>query len=78
VWCERLVRLAVRVVVPNNCRYNADFDGDEMNLHMPQSLLTKAGDWLLKLPRAAACSLFRPISTCLLRFQICKNVPRPL
>ena len=23
-------------------RYNADFDGDEMNMHMPQSLLTRA------------------------------------
>ena len=23
--------------------YNADFDGDEMNLHVPQSMMTRAG-----------------------------------
>ena len=31
-------RLNLSVTTP----YNADFDGDEMNLHMPQSLLTRA------------------------------------
>eukprot|EP00760_Papus_ankaliazontas_P023530 PhM_4_TR2062/c2_g1_i1/m.99980/K03006/RPB1, POLR2A; DNA-directed RNA polymerase II subunit RPB1 len=31
-------RLNLSVTTP----YNADFDGDEMNLHLPQSLLTKA------------------------------------
>ena len=32
--------------------YNADFDGDEMNLHLPQSLETKAEiDQLASVPR---------------------------
>ena len=35
-WCT--FRLNLSVTTP----YNADFDGDEMNLHMPQSLLTRA------------------------------------
>nr|WCZ58692.1 DNA-directed RNA polymerase II subunit RPB1 [Seculamonas ecuadoriensis] len=34
----RTFRLNLSVTTP----YNADFDGDEMNLHAPQSLLTKA------------------------------------
>ncbi|XP_064614759.1 LOW QUALITY PROTEIN: DNA-directed RNA polymerase II subunit RPB1-like [Liolophura sinensis] len=41
-------RLNLSVTTP----YNADFDGDEMNLHLPQSLETKAEIWeLAAVPR---------------------------
>ena len=36
-------RLNLSVTTP----YNADFDGDEMNLHLPQSLETRAEIWQL-------------------------------
>ena len=45
-------RLNLSVTAP----YNADFDGDEMNLHAPQSLLTKAE--LLEMVRSPPPVLF--------------------
>ena len=54
-FCHVIVHVHVHVLVCSTCDslhtpppssvttpYNADFDGDEMNLHVPQSLETKA------------------------------------
>lgn len=38
ILCKRITSFLYSVTTP----YNADFDGDEMNLHLPQSLETRA------------------------------------
>ncbi len=43
----RTLRLSTAAVSP----YNADFDGDEMNLHVPQSLEAQAEAWHLMRPQ---------------------------
>ena len=48
--CSSVIKLALNCIhkttkvinVPYFLQYNADFDGDEMNLHVPQSMETRA------------------------------------
>ena len=56
-------RLNLSVTSP----YNADFDGDEMNLHVPQSLVARADcEQLMMVPRTAVSMWFASFFSTLL------------
>ena len=42
VGTEIIFKGFFKVIVFKPLQYNADFDGDEMNLHVPQSMETRA------------------------------------
>ena len=42
VGTEIIFKGFFKVIVFKSLQYNADFDGDEMNLHVPQSMETRA------------------------------------